>query len=139
MNPYFEQMILSASPLELLRLLYQKAIASVRDARVHLREQRIAERCASINAAYLVLLELTGSLKHEDSPELAARLKGLYGYMQARLIEANLNQTDDGLVEVLALLTTLAEAWNGILEIRGAEETSVSPAAEIAVRYAVSA
>lgn len=58
MNPYFEQMILSASPVELIRLLYKRAISSVRDAREHLRNGQIAERCASINTAYSVLLEL---------------------------------------------------------------------------------
>jgi flagellar protein FliS len=116
MNPYFEQMILSASPVELIRLLYQRAISSVRDAREHLRHGRIAERCASINVAYTVLLELTGSLREADAPELAANLKDLYGYMQRRLIEANLKQQDDPLAEVLGLLITLAEAWNVIPE-----------------------
>lgn len=146
MNPYFEQMVLSASPIELVRLLYQKAIASVREAREHLGAGRIAERCASINSAYAVLLELTGSLKDDDSPELAARLKGLYGYMQQRLVDANANQTDEPLSEILGLLTTLAEAWNSVPdsshEASGETdhwEASLDSGAELAARYAVSA
>jgi flagellar secretion chaperone FliS len=145
MNPYFEQMILSASPIELVRLLYQRAIAAVRDARADLKDRQIAERCASINVAYSVLLELTGSLREDGSPELVARLKGLYGYMQGRLIDANLNQTDEPLAEVLGLLTTLAEAWNSIPEdadVSPAEPDSwdagVAPAGDPVVRYAVS-
>src|SRR5258708_3920004 len=101
MNPYLEQMILSASPVELVRILYQRAITSVRDAREHLRSRLIAERCTSINATYAVLLELTGSLRDVPASDLTERLKGLYGYMQGRLIEANTNQADQPLAEVL--------------------------------------
>lgn len=112
MNPYFEQMVLSASPVELVRLLYQRAIGAVREAREHLSAGRIEQRCNSINIAYAVLTELTSSLKAEDAPELTANLNALYGYMQTRLIDANLRQVDEPLAEVVGLLMTLAEAWN---------------------------
>jgi flagellar protein FliS len=134
MNPYFEQMILSASPVELIRLLYRRALAAVRDARGHLREGRIAERCASINVAYAVLLELTGSLVEDNAPELTARLRGLYIYMQERLIEANSNQADAPLVEVLSLLTTLSEAWDGVSEAPTPEPATQSPWASSSAR-----
>jgi flagellar protein FliS len=121
MNPYFEQMVLSASPVELLRLLYQRAISAVRDAREHLREKRIAERCASLNIAYAVLTELTSSLRADDAPELSANLNALYGYMQQRLLDGNLNQDDEPLREVLGLLSTLAEAWQAVPDPWSAE------------------
>jgi flagellar protein FliS len=127
MNPYFEQMILSASPVELIRLLYQRAISSVRDAREHLRHGRITERCASINVAYAVLLELTGSLRDADAPELTANLKALYAYSQSRLIEANTNQRDEPLAEVLGLLTTLGEAWKAVPDAPWPQTASFNP------------
>jgi flagellar protein FliS len=144
MNPYFEQMILSASPVGLIRLLYQKAIASVRDARESLREGRIADRCAAINKAYAVLTELSGSLRAEEASDLAGRLKNLYSYMQAKLVEANTQQSDVPMAEVLGLLTTLSEAWNQIPDTTSAEheiapELQIAEAADGAVRYAVSA
>jgi flagellar protein FliS len=135
MNPYLEQMILSASPVELIRLLYRRALASVRDARGHLKEGRIAERCASINMAYAVLLELTGSLSEDSAPELTARLKGLYVYMQQRLVEANSNQTDAPLTEVLTLLTTLSEAWDAVSEAPVSEPAAPSPWASSNPRF----
>jgi flagellar secretion chaperone FliS len=111
MNTYFEQMILSASPIELIRILYQRAASSVRDAREHLGGGRIIERALSINNAYDVLNELIASLRPAEAPELAARLRALYCYMQERLLEANFKQADAPLEEVLRLLTTLADAW----------------------------
>jgi len=112
MNQYFEQMVLSASPVELIRLLYQKAIASTRNAREHLRCGRIPERCSAINNAYLILGELDRSLREEEAPELATRLRALYVYMQGRLLDANLKQQDEPLGDVLGLLITLQEAWD---------------------------
>lgn len=116
MNSYFEQMILSASPVELIRILYQQAAATVRDAREHLRGGRIAERSKSVNNAYAVLTELISALRPEEAPEIAARLCGLYCYMQRRLLEANFKQTDEPLEEVLRLLGVLAQAWDATPE-----------------------
>jgi flagellar protein FliS len=114
MNPYFEQMILSASPIDLIRLLYQRAIASVADAREHLREGRIRERAQAIKKAYGILTELMISLDMEKAPELASNLRKLYCYMQERLIEANHKQKDGPLEETGRLLTTLADAWREV-------------------------
>lgn len=112
MNQYFEQMVLSASPMELIRLLYQKAIDSTRNAREHMKNRRIAERSSAINSAYMVVTELAASLRQEEAPELANRLRALYAYIQERLLDANLKQQDEPLAEVLGLLITLAEPWN---------------------------
>jgi len=116
MNPYFEQKILSADPIELVRLVYQRAISSVREARERLRGGRIAERSKAVTRAYEALRELIGSLRPEAAPELAGRLRELYCYMQERLLDANLRQADGPLTETLGLLTTLAEAWDQIAE-----------------------
>jgi flagellar protein FliS len=96
-------------------------MTSVRDAREHLKSGRIIERGRSINNAYLVLAELSASLRSEEAPELGKRLGGLYAYMQGKLLEANLKQQDAPLAEVLALLTTLDEAWAAIPDAVEAE------------------
>lgn len=114
MNRYFEETIINAEPIDLIRLLYQRAIASVQDAAEHLRNRKIAERSAAIMKAYMVLAELMSALRPEAAPELAARLRNLYAYMQQRLLDANMRQTEPPLTEVLSLLTTLEEGWAGV-------------------------
>jgi flagellar protein FliS len=111
MNPYFGQMILSASPIELVRLLFQQAIASVADAREHLREGRIRERGDAIRKAHTILAELLVSLRPDYAPEMSENLRKLYCYMQERLIEAHMRQADGPLEETSRLLTTLADGW----------------------------
>jgi flagellar protein FliS len=107
-------MILSASPVELIRLLYQRAIACVADAREHLKAGRIRERAQAINRAYAILSELLTSLDADRAPDLAANLRGLYCYMQQRLIDANFEQADEPLEETGRLLSTLADAWMAV-------------------------
>jgi flagellar secretion chaperone FliS len=116
MNPYFEQQILTVDPIELIRLVYQRALASVGEAREHLRHKRILERSAAISRAYMAMHELQSALQPEVAPELCGRLQSLYLYMQQRLLEANMHQGDKPLAEVLKLLTTLAEGWAGVAE-----------------------
>jgi flagellar protein FliS len=113
-DAYLESRVLSATPVELVHLLYRGAIAAVQDARHHLADGRIAERSKAISKACAILTELTAALNHEAGGELAGRLAALYDYMQRRLLEANLQQTDPPLGEVLGLLATLAEAWSEI-------------------------
>jgi flagellar secretion chaperone FliS len=114
MNPYFEQTILNADPIDLIRMLYQRATTCVRDAREHLRNKRIAERSEAILRAYLAIAELLAALRPEVAPELSERLRNLYFYMQQRLLDANMQQADPPLAEALGLLITLEDAWSGV-------------------------
>jgi flagellar protein FliS len=114
MNPYFEQKILSVDPIELIRLVYERARSCVADAREHLRNKRILERSAATMRAYMAIHELLSALQPEAAPELCGRLQSLYLYMQKRLLEANMRQEDAPLAEVLKLLMTLEEGWSGV-------------------------
>lgn len=116
-NPYassLETKILSATPMELVTLLYQTAIEAVQAARHHLTRGEIVERGRSICRAVELLGELSGSLDHEKGGELSTRLAVLYDYLQRTLLDANFRQTDDGLAQAEMLLKTLNEAWSAI-------------------------
>lgn len=112
-HAYFESNILTADPMELVRLMYQGAIAEVRNARAHLASGDIRARGKAIAKACAILTELTVALDRKSGGEYAERLAELYGYMMRRLSEANFQQSDELLAEVLALLTTLLEGWEG--------------------------
>ena len=118
MNAYFEQMILSASPMELVRLMYDQAILCVRDARRYLSQKKITERSKAIMKAYGLVAELLTSLNQEQAPELSASLRNLYLYIQGLLLTANCEQTDQPLAEAQALLGTLSEAWKQVPDLR---------------------
>ncbi|MCU1238163.1 MAG: flagellar protein FliS [Candidatus Solibacter sp.] len=113
-DAYLESRVLSANPVELVNMLYQASTRAVREARHHLAEGRIAERSQEINKAFEILVELEASLDHERGGEISRRLALLYDYMRRRLLDANMQQSDPPLTEVLGLLSTLSEAWEGV-------------------------
>jgi len=132
-DAYLEERVLSADPLELVRVLYQAATRAVRKARGHLAAGEIAERARAISQAYRVLSELNRSLDHQRGGDLSRRLAGMYAYMMHRLLEANSQQRDEPLAEVLGLLATLAEAWDALQPAAEPETLEASPWAHTAL------
>jgi flagellar protein FliS len=111
---YLEQEILSASGLQLVHILYQAAIDELRDARKNLAARQIPAKCANIAQACSLIGELHSALDLGAGGEIAYRLKALYEYMLARLLEANMRNLDEPLAQVIALLSTLDEGWKQI-------------------------
>ena len=126
-DAYLESRVLSADPVELVKMLYQAAIAAVKDARRHLANRDIAARARAITKACTIVTELTVSLDHECGGDLSRGLARLYDYIGRRLIEANFRQTDRPLEEVLGLLSTLAEGWERIQPGAKPEPQAVKP------------
>jgi flagellar secretion chaperone FliS len=111
---YLESRVLSADPLELVRVMYGAAMENVREARRHLAGGDIAARSRCISKAAEIIVELSCSLDPARGVEIAVRLAQIYSYLQRRLLEANCDQQDAPLAEALGLLSTLSEAWEGI-------------------------
>ncbi|HXS94845.1 MAG TPA: flagellar export chaperone FliS [Candidatus Limnocylindrales bacterium] len=124
-DAYLESKVYAADGIELIRLLYQGCMSRVRDARTHLESGDIAGRARSISKACAIISELMASVDRERGGELGVRLVALYDYIQRKLVQANFEQADEPLAEVLGLLATLAEAWDGIQTQR--PEAPVSP------------
>jgi flagellar secretion chaperone FliS len=137
-NPYaksLEARVLSATPLELVVILYDEAINAVRAARAHLASKNIHARGRAVSKAVSILLELSRSLNFEAGGELSKRLSGVYKFMRSSLLEANYHQTDDGLATTERLLVSLREAWFAV----SAEPSSASAAPSVAAETAATA
>ena len=109
-NAYLESTVMSADPLDLVRILYRHAIDSVQDAR-RFPAGDIAARSRAICAAIAAISELDSSLDRTAGGTISQNLAALYHYLRQRLTEANLQQKDEMLAEAESLMTTLAEAW----------------------------
>jgi len=110
-NSYREAEILSADPLQLVRLLYRGALDGIVRARGCLARRDIAGRNQAINKTIRIITELAVSLNHEHGGDISRRLVELYDYVQRLLIDANCRQADEPLAEAQKLVTTLQEAW----------------------------
>lgn len=110
-EPYAENEVLHQDPVELVRLLYVKAIVKLGEASKHLAAGRIPERSAALAHASEILVELQGSLDREKGGDIGLQLAQLYDYMLTRLIEANGEQTAEPIEECKHLLEVVLEGW----------------------------
>jgi flagellar protein FliS len=108
---YDEHEVLNREPIELVRLLYGKAIEKLSLARALDRNERIRERNQAIARASEILIELQGSIDAESGGEIAANLERLYEYIQQRLAAGLAERTNEPLAEAAGLLEILAEGW----------------------------
>lgn len=111
---YVELKVLSASPLELVTMLYRAAIDSLEEARRGLASGESKRRAEAVARACGVIIELTQSLDNEQGGELSRNLLELYDYILRRIHESNREGDDAGFREVIRLLSTLLEGWESI-------------------------
>jgi flagellar secretion chaperone FliS len=137
-NPYqryAEANLISASPLQLVVMLYECAYENVNAAVKFNRAADHAGRARGVNKALDVLMELTSSC--DEGVAITAQLRGLYAYMQGRLMEAHIEQSEEKLLEVAELLRTMLDAWRKIAA--DAAESAYSAGSRVVPRVVPSA
>lgn len=135
-----ESGVVSGDPHQLVLMLYDGAIAALREAFGHLKAGRVSDKGQAITKAIRIVDEgLRVSLDKSTGGPLAAQLSDLYEYMTLRLLQANLRNDASGLVEVAKLLDDLRSAWAQMRKTPTAEATAAisEPAGESALRGAI--
>lgn len=108
--------ITDADPHKLVQLLYNGAIERINMAKARMQAKDYAGKGQLINKAMEIVSGLRAFLDFEKGGELAARLEALYDYMERTLLEASMRNDPAKLDEVLGLLRSLKEGWDGIRE-----------------------
>ncbi len=107
-----ETKVSTASPHQLIVMLYDGALLSVNSAAVAMESGDIPGKGQAISKAINIISNgLKASLDMEAGGELSGRLAALYEYMAQRLLQANLQNSRPALDEVSGLLTELRGAW----------------------------
>jgi len=101
----------SANPVELIVLLYDGAIESVRRAAVLLQSGDVPGKSREITRATNIVSELRAVLDMEKGGDIAGNLAALYDYLRGQLLQANLKNSSEKLDEVAGLLTSLRGSW----------------------------
>ena len=108
---YVQNDVATNDPVELVCLLYSKAIERLHLAHARLREGNSAGCSEAIARAMEIVLELIGSLNMEQGGDLAQNLGALYLYAQEQLAEASTEQKAEPIDNALRVLETLLEGW----------------------------
>lgn len=107
--------ISSASPHQLISMLFDGAHSAIIKALILMKKGNVAARGAAISKAITIIDSgLRASLDHEKGGEISRDLERLYDYMIRTLMQANLNNDDNALKQVDELLTRIADTWKAI-------------------------
>lgn len=114
-----ETQAMSASPHQLICMLFDGAVTAIGMARHHIAEGDVAAKGRAISKAVgIVANGLKASLDAKAAgpagAELVANLSALYDYVVRRLLQANLRDDQRALDEAQSLLESVASAWREI-------------------------
>lgn len=114
-----ETAALSASPHQLITMLFDGAAAAIGMARLHMEQQRVKEKGESISKAIDIVdnglkASLDPNAGGAEGARLAGNLAALYDYVVRRLLQANLRNDPAALDEAARLLEDVASAWREI-------------------------
>jgi len=117
LNPYQqykENAILTASPEELVLMLYNGIIRFIDEAKTALQKKDYVETNAKIQRAQDIITELMLTL--DMNYDIAKNLYNLYDYMLRRLIDANVKKDIEILDEVRGFAVELRDTWSLALQ-----------------------
>ena len=104
----------SRSPLELVVMLYDGALASLTEARAAAAQGDGHKRRAAVSKALAIICSLQETLNLDEGGAVASDLDRLYNYATRRLLDVTLNEDIAALAEVQKLLAGLRDAWHQI-------------------------
>ncbi len=103
----------TADRVTVLLMLYQGAIDFLKKAKSRLNEGDLEAKGAYIAKAHAIISEFLTSLKRDADSDLPRKLEDLYRFMLDQLVQAHLGNDSKPLDDVISLLETLLEGWQG--------------------------
>ena len=110
MNPYREASVMTASPEQLVVMLYDGAGRFLRQASDAMEGATWLQASEKLSRAEAIIDELLATLDM-GAGETAERLQAIYVFCKTRLIEARLERDPGRVDQVARLLAELREAW----------------------------
>lgn len=125
-NKYQQNQVLSASPEQILIMLYDGAIRFTRQAIIALEEDNIAGFLHGVTKSMAIIAEFSNSLDHSIGGEIAENLDALYNFMIRELTQANLHKDIEKMRVVEQLLVDLRSTWGEAILVNKQEQIPVN-------------
>ena len=113
LNAYRESAVLTASPEQLVVMLYDGANRFLTQSAVAMRDGRVALAGEKLRRAEAIIDELLATLDMSVG-EIAERLQALYVFFKEHLTSARLEQDASKVEDVARFMGELRSAWAGI-------------------------
>jgi flagellar secretion chaperone FliS len=108
---YVTTQIQTASPVQVIVLLYDGTIQAMKLAQVGIRTHNQADKARFIGRAIRVVSELSATLNMEQGGDVAKDLHRLYEFVLYELTQANLRDQPERLDAPIRCFNLVREAW----------------------------
>jgi len=130
LNIYRKTATTTASPGELVLMLFDGALRFMTAAEIGFQEENFARRNEQIHnnilRAQAIITELQATLNMEVGGEFSENLYRLYDFMQNQLSQANREKNIDKIKVVVGFVQDIREAWAQMLLQTATEQATVS-------------
>lgn len=127
LTSYKKTQVETATPLQLVVMLYDGAMANVRVAREAIATRDVAKKTQAVDKLLAILGELQGTLDMERGGDIAANLNALYTYFCEQVVEASVKLEPAPLDNVLTLMTSIRSAWYEISKLPAPDAATSQP------------
>jgi flagellar protein FliS len=117
-NPYAQYrqtQVTTASPNELILMLYNGGIQSLKKAKIALAGQKMDQVNEELIKSQKIITELQLSL-NPDAGAISEQLFSLYDYMYRRLVEANLQKNEQIIDEMIDMFEQFRTMWSQVMK-----------------------
>ncbi|MDA3807197.1 MAG: flagellar export chaperone FliS [Thiomicrorhabdus sp.] len=116
-NNYRNNQVMTASPEQILIMLYDGAIRFVRQGKQAILDGRQADKATAIGKAVAIITEFSNTLDYKVGGEIALDLSQLYDFMIRELSAVNARGDAARLEPIEKILLDLREGFAGAAEI----------------------
>src|ERR671936_1746028 len=113
---YREMEVLSASPGQLVVILYDHLIASLRRARLGIEDDNVEQRIAYLDKSRAAVTELLVTLDEAKGGAIATNLRSLYSWILTELLDIGMRPDVHRLDKVIAIAGELRDAFAQIAD-----------------------
>lgn len=110
-----ESQVNAASPHQLIVMLYDGLLESMRFALAHMRGNSPVKKGEEISRALRILQEgLMPALDFEKGGEISVQLMGIYEYVSQHMVIASARNDEEKLQVCIGMIENIREAWMAI-------------------------
>jgi flagellar protein FliS len=104
----------TASPVDLVIMLYDRAIVLLDKAKNEISEKQYEAKNSTLGKASDIIFELTTILDKDKGGEIASSLSSLYNFVLREITDANSSLNTKALDNAKKILSELRESWESI-------------------------
>lgn len=127
-NEYRKNAVNTASPLQLVIMLYDGAIRFMEQGKLAMADRDLNKQNESLQRAQKIIFELMSCLDMAKGGEIAQNLFSLYTYVVNELVDSNIKDDPSGIDRSLRILRELRTSWDALEK----EGTHAQPARQAA-------